>query len=926
MTTPSTQRKAGPLLGTGVQTSWPFTFKIFAEGDIKITIANSLGIETELVLDTDYSVSLNANQDTSPGGTVTYPISGTPLAIGSVLSIVGDLDYDQPLDLPSGGNFSPLALENELDRLTMQIQQLRETVSRSLLVPVTSAAAPSLPFPEANQLIGWDATGATLQNVPISDLATAVGYGTFRYDTFTGDGSTTEFALTSDPAVVGNLDVAMDGLTMMPGTDYSLASGVLVFSVAPSVGAEVLARYGQGLPITASIDAAAVAYQPAGVGSEVTDVQSKLRESVSVKDFGASPAASGAANVAAFKLAATAIASLGGGDLLVPPGNYTFTGGALGNYLAAIGSSIDFVGASGINIIGYGATLTNTDTNGQVWFRFRSCSNISVRGLTFQGAQVGDGSVTSSGAMLYFDTAASNIVFEDLKASNGGIFIEFQTDDLVSMGGVKYDHVVMRNVQTHGFYHAMELLHINDLQTYGIRMTGTGASNNINFRGIYALNVTNWNGDGIYASGCGNPAVGGMPIFVREYTKGGGSTLLDYNCDTVNLSNISLTSCYAGGMTLNVASGQISNVSLSNLKISSTSTNSYGGGLLEFAHDNASPTGINNVKVSNCQITALSGASTACLLYRNSSNVTSETTAFSVHHYNNLVIDGFTSSPMNFGTGGWVKYLYMDNVRVTTTDNTPYITFNRISDAFFNAFFNFNKTDFSGSKLVRVVFDNSLLNATVATSTDMAPVIINGESLTSSSITVNASTGNDSSVGSAAAPLLTLSEAVTRVSKLNRGKVTNTISMATNANYGALVISDVLNPLNIRAPLGNSLSSVTINNCGLVDFRNGTNCAGGVTVFNSNAFIQSFAFAGSAIGILATNSKVTSSNNNFGGGVGVGIKAVGQSQVWSEVDTGTCTTYGYSLGEASICYKEVNSTLTGSTAQKQTLSVNIANF
>jgi hypothetical protein len=139
MTIPNTARKAGPLLGTGSQTAWPFTFKVFAAGDVQVTIANSSGVETLLVLGTDYSVSLNANQETSPGGTVTYPISGSALPVGSVLAIIGDLDYDQPLDLPSGGNFSPTALENQLDRSTMQIQQLREEMNRTAKLPPTSS-------------------------------------------------------------------------------------------------------------------------------------------------------------------------------------------------------------------------------------------------------------------------------------------------------------------------------------------------------------------------------------------------------------------------------------------------------------------------------------------------------------------------------------------------------------------------------------------------------------------------------------------------------------------------------------------------------------------------------------------------------------------------------------------------------------------
>lgn len=317
MTTPSTQRKAGPLLGTGVQTSWPFTFKVFAEGDIAVTIADSLGVETALVLGADYSVSLNANQDTSPGGTVTYPLTGSPLPVGSKLTVVGDLDYDQPLDIPSGGNFSPVALENELDRIVMQVQQLRETISRSLLVPVTSNAAPALPNPEANQLISWDASGTTLQNVPISELATAVAYGTFRFDTFEGDGSTTQFPLTSDPAAIGNLDVAVDGLTMVPSTDYSLVASVLTFTVAPANGAEILARYGQSVPSVGGVDASAVTYQPSGAGAVATTVQTKLRRvEYSPEDCGAAETYNSAVDDRTFvQQAIDNLSAAGGGTL-----------------------------------------------------------------------------------------------------------------------------------------------------------------------------------------------------------------------------------------------------------------------------------------------------------------------------------------------------------------------------------------------------------------------------------------------------------------------------------------------------------------------------------------------------------------------------------------------------------------------------------
>lgn len=317
MTTPSTARKAGPLLGNGSTTSFPFTFKVFAAGDIAVTIADSLGVETLLALGADYSVTLNANQDTSPGGTVTYPITGSPLPAGSRLVILGDLDYDQPLDLPSGGNFNPLALENQLDRTVMQVQQLKEQVGRALQVSPTSGVDVTLPAPTANQLIGWDAGGSNLQNVPLSNIATALAFATYRYDTFTGDGSETQFTLSADPAVLGNLDVAVGGVTQTPNADYTLSGVTLVFTSAPPNGATVLARYGEALPQGALGNAADVAYTPAGVDAVPTTVEDKLRETVSVLDFGADP--TGVDNsTAAIQRALNSTAT----EIIFPPGTY----------------------------------------------------------------------------------------------------------------------------------------------------------------------------------------------------------------------------------------------------------------------------------------------------------------------------------------------------------------------------------------------------------------------------------------------------------------------------------------------------------------------------------------------------------------------------------------------------------------------------
>jgi hypothetical protein len=250
MTISSTPRKAGPYTGNGASTTWPFTFKAFTQADVQVTVANTAGVETLLTLGVDYTVALNVNQDTSPGGTVTHPISGSPLPVGAKLTVTGYVEYDQQLDLPSGGNFSPASLENQLDRIVMQVQQVRETSARAVQVGVTTDVAVTLPPPAPNRLIGWNPAGTGLQNVPIDDLATGVVFAAYRYDVFTGNGTTTTFPLVVDPVVIGNVYVTVDGVVKLPILDYNLANGALSFIAAPSNGTKILAHYGEAAPGT----------------------------------------------------------------------------------------------------------------------------------------------------------------------------------------------------------------------------------------------------------------------------------------------------------------------------------------------------------------------------------------------------------------------------------------------------------------------------------------------------------------------------------------------------------------------------------------------------------------------------------------------------------------------------------------------------
>ena len=181
MTVPATSRKAGPFTGTGLQTVFPFSFKIFAITDVKVVQADLTGAEA--TLSTGYTVSMNSDQVASPGGSVTLT---TALVSGYKLSILGNLPYDQTLAVPGGGNFNPVAFENALDRIVEQVQQIAETSGRAVLLSSTSAGNPSLPAPTASTVLGWDASGAALQNYPLANGTAVAAFVQERYTATAG--------------------------------------------------------------------------------------------------------------------------------------------------------------------------------------------------------------------------------------------------------------------------------------------------------------------------------------------------------------------------------------------------------------------------------------------------------------------------------------------------------------------------------------------------------------------------------------------------------------------------------------------------------------------------------------------------------------------------------------------------------------------
>jgi Pectate lyase superfamily protein len=317
--TVSTTTSRADYTGNGVTTAFTVPFYFLDNSHVQVLRTQiSTGVITTLTLTTDYTVS---GAGVSGGGTVTMVTAPTT---DQKLSILRNVPLTQLVHYVPNDPFPAATHEQALDQLTMEVQQVSEVAGRALTLPANTpsgSVSSSLPTPAANKLIGWNATATGLQNIDQATLATIVAFGTAKYDLFSGNGATTAFTLTASPGALANLDVSISGVTQRPGTDYTWTSGTTItFTSAPPSGTNnVLVRYLQGLPQGTS-DSASAAFIQSGTGAVSRVAQDKMRERVSVKDFGA--VGDGVANDTAAIQAAMTAALVAGKTLFVPAGTY----------------------------------------------------------------------------------------------------------------------------------------------------------------------------------------------------------------------------------------------------------------------------------------------------------------------------------------------------------------------------------------------------------------------------------------------------------------------------------------------------------------------------------------------------------------------------------------------------------------------------
>jgi len=321
MTISSTVRIAGPFIGTGTATVFPFAFKVFTAANLQVVRADSsTGLESTLILNTDYTVSLNTDQDSNPGGNVTLSAF---LAVGFTMVITSDIANLQPTDLTNQGGFYPEVITDALDRATIQIQQMADELTRSIKIPISDGLSLDMELP------------------PVSGRAS-------KYLVFDANG----------------LPIVSAG----SGTDTALRTDLAVSTVAAA---------GAGL----------VGYRNSSASSTARTVLSKLRDTVSVKDFGA-VGDDVTDDTAAIQAAINAAYALNK-SLYIPGGRYRFTNLTFSpTDSVSTGQGLRIYGdSSGNGTLGRGSILSCNAASGDAFTvaPTSGASYLNIDGITFHG-------------------------------------------------------------------------------------------------------------------------------------------------------------------------------------------------------------------------------------------------------------------------------------------------------------------------------------------------------------------------------------------------------------------------------------------------------------------------------------------------------------------------------------------------------------
>ena len=260
---------------TSGQTVFPYTFTALADSDIKVLkngVAISLGV--------DFAISGVPTY----GGNVTLTTGAT---LNDKISVYLDMPLSRTTNYQNSGDFLALDVNGDFNKLWIALQQTETDFDRAIRRPLNEAGTISMQLPavasRAGRLLTFDSAGA----VAMKDY-TDTTLTTINVDTFTGNGTTTTFTITSSKTNASMMQVNIDGIIQHVST-YTLTNKVVTLSEAPPFNALIEIRSFLEVDVTDLVGpvAAAAASALAAAGSATAAAGSATTAAGSVSDAAA---------------------------------------------------------------------------------------------------------------------------------------------------------------------------------------------------------------------------------------------------------------------------------------------------------------------------------------------------------------------------------------------------------------------------------------------------------------------------------------------------------------------------------------------------------------------------------------------------------------------------------------------------------------
>jgi hypothetical protein len=258
----------------GATLNFPIPWRFLAPTDIQATRTDPLGITTSLIYAADYTVT---GGGTAASGTLTLASS----VAGSELSIWRATPRVQPIDYQTNDRFPAETHELGLDRDMLIEQEQDGALGRAVTVPAPETGFVLPPADErADGVLGFDENGDLVILQPGAIPAEVVAQ---RREIIASAGQTTFQTLS--PYLPGYLGVYVNGVRLSE-QEFTATDGLNAVLDEPCLAGDVVLLEGfLGSPV--GTDAASMSFIQAGAGAVQRSAQDKMRERVSVKDFGA---------------------------------------------------------------------------------------------------------------------------------------------------------------------------------------------------------------------------------------------------------------------------------------------------------------------------------------------------------------------------------------------------------------------------------------------------------------------------------------------------------------------------------------------------------------------------------------------------------------------------------------------------------------